>query len=206
MKRYCTDLGMNLLRFTPSGHAVYGDSTVPQHTFTHDASHYAAHDDHGQYQSARRAAEKIRSTRPSTVCPPAYADSYTFCGVHNECAMDGRRCHEVYVPGVRSATGAGDSLGEALDAAREMLTLMLGDMQARGDPMPAAMSLGDVETYARAREREPVAGFTVEFRGLVAVETLPHCRVPELTEAEEEMVQNGIREVWRDENDGSECG
>jgi predicted RNase H-like HicB family nuclease len=208
MTRYCKGLGLQLLNFTKNGHAVYGDPNAPHLTFTDSAPH-AKHISEDHYQNARRTAEEIRASprliEHFAAGPAAYADSYTFCSVHNECARDGRTCHEVYVPGVRSATGAGDCLREAMDTAREMLTLLLGNMQARGDPMPAAMSVEDVQAHAKARELAPVAGFTIEFRGVVAVETLPHCRVPELTEAEQEMVQISIREVWRGENQGTEC-
>ena len=203
MKRYCKSIGLQLLHFTRNGHAVYGDPNVPHHTFTDSAPH-AKHISEDHYQNARRTAEQIRAT-PRLVerficAPPVYEHAYTFCGVHNMCTRDGRSCHEVYVPGVGSATGAGDTLSAALDAAREMLTLLLSDMQARGSPMPAAMDRNATEAYARARERDPVAGFTIKFRGVVAVTTLPHYCVPELSEAEEETLRRDIRTIWREEN------
>jgi predicted RNase H-like HicB family nuclease len=205
MKRYCKSVGLQLLHFTKNGHAVYGDPRVPQHTFTDSAPH-AKHISEAHYQSARRTAEEIRSTAQLAEqfvdAHPAYEDSYTFVGVHNECAREGRSCHEVYVPGVRSATGAGGSQSEALEAAREMLTLLLHDMQMRGAPVPNSMSPSAAEAYAKTRAREPVAGFTVRYRGVIAVKTLPRFHVPELTEVEEQLLQNDIRKVWNDEDVG----
>ena len=200
MKQYCKDLGLQLLYFTKRGHAVYGDPNAPQHVFIDSAPH-ATNISEDYYQNAKRTAANIKSGAEMIehfiAAPLLYEDRYTFFGVHNRCARDGNICHEIYVPGVGSATGAGDTLDEAMEAATEKLTFVLRDLQLHGFPMPTSMSAEDAEDYAR--NRDVIAGFTVDFIGVVELQTLPGYQLPVLSDLEQEALQRDIQEVWRTE-------
>lgn len=193
MKAYCEGIGLTLLHFTRRGHAVYGDP-ASHHTFTDSAPH-AQHISEDHYANARRTADKIREARPLVEAPIQYEETYTFYGVHNVCAREGRTCHEVYVPGVDSATGAGETMEVALHVAREMLTHILQVLQTQGAPIPVTMAPKDVE--AHARERRATAGFTVTFCDVVPVTSFS--APTELSEPEQAALQRDIQAIWDDD-------
>ena len=118
------------------------------------------------------------------VGPLRYNVSYSYYGVHNECWKDGSvYCQEVYVPSVPSAIGAAETLPAALHDASRMLTIMLKEMQDRGDPMPPQLSEGRVHEIGQQDAMESVAGFDSRFCGVVVVRSWGR-PVPELPKEE----------------------
>jgi predicted RNase H-like HicB family nuclease len=150
----------------------------------------------GVFKTATRISDVGDLIEHFIAAPPSYRQSYTYQGVHNICSKDGTTCHEVFVPGVDSVIGAGDDLNEALKEARIKLTIMLRDIQDRGDPLPPAPSEQDVHAVGQEHDRSTNAGFTLDFCGTVSVTTLPDFKVPKLPEAEWAATDAEIRRLW----------
>jgi predicted RNase H-like HicB family nuclease len=113
----------------------------------------------------------------------------TFYGVHTVCWVDGSKFHEVYVPDIASAAGAGDTYEEALMSSAELLAIRLQEMEARGESVPVPRSPALVEEHGRNRAMQQIAGFRIQFRGVVAipefigpVHELPESELARLTE------------------------
>ena len=106
--------------------------------------------------------------------PKVYLDSYEFWGVYNTCFRpeDGYSCHEVFVPDVDCAIGAGGTMEEAFAAAKEKLTNMVSDFMYRGEAIPPPSLPADI-INRRQQDNEQFAGFVVTFVGVVIVSTLP---------------------------------
>eukprot|EP00798_Chlamydomonas_sp_ICE-L_P003682 gene3682-biopygen21426 len=117
--------------------------------------------------------------RPSQAAPQDYLDSYEFWGVYNTCYRpeDGYSCHEVTVPDVRCAIGAGGTMEEAFEAAKEKLTDMVSDIMYRGEAIPTPSHPVDIIDGRQIMTNNwNVAGFVVTFVGVVRVSTLPSLR------------------------------
>jgi hypothetical protein len=183
---------------------VYRDKSM-RHTFTDSAPH-AKFISPDYYKEAERTAEKIHSTQEGVetfiVGPPQYEDSYEFFGVHNKCSRNGIEFHEVCVPGVPSAIGAAGTLEEALTAAAEMLTIMLGEMQSRGEAMPVQQSQDSVEEYGQKEAIKQVDGFEIRFCDVVVVRTVVGL-VPEMSESELAKLEDEALKIWRTLSGGS---
>eukprot|EP00798_Chlamydomonas_sp_ICE-L_P006314 gene6313-biopygen1455 len=91
--------------------------------------------------------------------------------LNNVCEQDGYSCHEVFVPDVDCAIGAGGTMEEAFAAAKEKLTDMVSDFMYRGEAIPTPSLPADIITR-RQQDNEQFAGFVVTFVGVIIVSTL----------------------------------
>jgi predicted RNase H-like HicB family nuclease len=190
---------MEVLGTNKEGHCVYGDPSVPQHTFVDTAPH-AKHIGPSCYAKAKQTAAKIREAggliEHFAPAPLSYQPFYMYYGVHNTYCADGNACHEVVVPGVDSVVGAGDDLDEALREAQIKMTVVLRDMQQMGTPMPKLLPRESVEAIGRAQDRNNIADCAICFCGTVDVSTLP--TTPQLSHDDWVAVDSEVRKAWRE--------
>eukprot|EP00798_Chlamydomonas_sp_ICE-L_P026467 gene26467-biopygen11411 len=125
-----------------------------------------------------------------------YCDAYEFFGVHNKCSRDGFEFHEVWVPGLSSVIGGGETLDEAIAAAAVMLTIILTGMQSRGEVIPGPLSHESVKQRGLIEEKVQMTGFDSEFCDVVTVKSVPPGCVPQLSEQELKILEDEAREIW----------
>jgi predicted RNase H-like HicB family nuclease len=144
----------------------------PQYTFT-DSSPHAKHIDEDYFMDAK----------------------YEFYGVHTKCSIDGINFHEVYVPDIASAAGAGDTYEEALGSSAEIMAIRLQEMKTRGEHIPAPRSKGQVEEHGRKRATEQIAGFEIQFCDVVAIPEFIG-PVQEMSESELAQLNEEMQAKW----------
>jgi len=125
-----------------------------------------------------------------------YCDSYEFFGVHNKCSRDDFEFHEVWVPGLSSVIGGGETLDEAIAAAAVMLTIILTEMQSHGEVIPGPLSQESVKQRGLMEEKVQMDGFDSKFCDVVTVNTVPPGCVPELSEQELAKLEDEAMEIW----------
>jgi predicted RNase H-like HicB family nuclease len=125
-----------------------------------------------------------------------YDDSYEFFGVHNKCTRDGYEFHEVWVPGLSSVIGGGETLDAAIAAAAVMLTIILTGMQSNGEVIPGPMSQESVKQRGLMEEKMQMDGFDSKFCNVVTIKSVPPGCVPQLSEQELVNLEDEAREIW----------
>jgi len=125
-----------------------------------------------------------------------YYDSYEFFGVHNKCSRDDFEFHEVWVPGLSSVIGGGETLDEAIAAAAVMLTIILTGMQSHGEVIPKPLCQESVKQRGLIEEKVQMKGFDSKFCDVVTVKSVPPSFVPQLSEQELKKLEDEAREIW----------
>jgi predicted RNase H-like HicB family nuclease len=196
---YCNELNRK-------GHAVYGDPDVPEHTLV-DSSPHASYIGPDYYSRARQVAASItkakrlgRVQEHFTPAPALYDDAYSFFGVHRQF----EDLHEVYVPDVPCAIGAGATFEEAMDEVVVKLSCQLLQMREEGLEVPKASSAQEVEERGRKGHVEAASGYGPPVALRVVTVHSDFLKVPTPSDAELEQLTRVASDIWRSIQ-GSKC-
>ena len=123
----------------------------------------------------------------------AAPERYAFFGVH--LAFDDQ--HDVFVPDVPCANGAGATFDEAMEDAVMKLTCELEDLRIQGLPIPAASPRPAIEHVMRTYVVHPASGAGApRGRDVVRVTSDP-ASVPHPSAEELEEIKRLSDEAWR---------
>ena len=209
---YCDELGLQFIRFNCNGHAVYGDPAVPEHTLV-DSSQHASYISPKYYSRARQVAESITKAKRLggvqehfTPAPALYDDAYSFCGVHRQF----EDLHEVYVPDVPCAIGAGATFEEAMDEAVVKLSCQLLQMREEGLEVPKASLAQEVEERevterGRKWHVEAASGYGAPRALRVVTVHSNFLKVPTPSDAELAELTRVASNMWRSIQDSKCC-
>jgi predicted RNase H-like HicB family nuclease len=189
---YCDELGLK-------GHAVYGDPAVPEHTLVDSSPH--------DYSRARQVAASITEAKRLgvqehfTPAPALYDDAYSFFGVHRQF----EDLHEVYVPDVPCAIGAGATFQEAMDEVVVKLSCQLLQMREEGLEVPKASSAQEVEERGRKGHVEAASGYGPPVALRVVTVHSDFLKVPTPSDAELAQLTRVASDMWRSIQDSKCC-
>jgi predicted RNase H-like HicB family nuclease len=112
--------------------------------------------------------------------PEVYDDSYEFWAVHREF----EEFHEVFVPDINDAIGAGDTYEEAYSNSKFKLLCLLDRIKLIGEPIPKPSSMDNIREIAKRRVDEQIRDFPTKSWNTVKVTVDIRNPVPILPEQE----------------------
>jgi predicted RNase H-like HicB family nuclease len=128
-----------------------------------------------------------------TPAPALYDDAYSFFGVHRQF----EDLHEVYVPDVPCAIGAGATFEEAMDEVVVKLSCQLLQMREEGLEVPKASSAQEVEERGRKGHVEAASGYGPPVALRVVTVHSDFLKVPTPSDAELEQLTRVASDMWR---------
>jgi hypothetical protein len=152
------------------------------------------------YSRARQVAASITEAKSLgevqehfTPAPAQYVDAYSFFGVHRQF----EDLHEVYVPDVPCAIGAGATLDKAMDEAVIKLSCQLLHMREKGVDVPTASSSQEVEELGRQGHVEAASGYGPPVALQVVTVSSDSINVPKPSAAELAKLTLETSNIWR---------